>query len=180
VDLRLDPGGRRPVINLSGDRCWLDLAPGAYVLRASPEDGLPISQAVTLPMPDPRSPLLTVAFRPGPSYPFAAGVTMLRGVVQTPDRKPAAGAAVEVLGGGPSSRTAESGEFVLAWPPLRSDQVLTERRNGTTSRYVRGDQGAKRVRVRIVHPSYRAAQEAVPELAEGTIRSMGVLTLQPL
>lgn len=177
VRVSLLPGGQGPIYNLSGVPCFLDLEAGTYQLVVEGENYFPECLSVTLPLRNPRQPLLPVQLTPLPSYPFPPGTTLIRGIVQENADTPVAGAGVEVPGEGVRTQTTSRGEFAMAWPPLSSSRVIVERRDGVTRRYIRNDAGEKELRVEITHPDYQQEVVTVAELEEGTMLNLGYITV---
>lgn len=175
--ITLNPGGRAPVYNLSGEACFLDLPAGAYTLLIAGEYYGRLEQPVTLPLPDPMHPVHTVVLQPLPAYPFPAGTTVLRGMVQEAPGMPVTEARVRVLTTGPSTRTTERGEFALCWPPLAAEQRLTERANGTLRRLLRDARGGAQHQIEITHPTYRRRRMTVPAIVEGAMDNLGIITV---
>jgi hypothetical protein len=179
VRMRLEPEVRTPILNLSGEFCFLDVPAGTYSLIVEAAHYFTQSLQVTIPMPNPASPLQTVVLEPRPSYPFTSGATMIRGIVRETPNIPVASAAVQVPGTGPVAQTNNRGEFVLVWPALLPAQVITQRRNGVVFRLVRNDQGTTEIPVEISHPDYQTTTIQIPELQEGTTHNLGIVTVTP-
>ncbi|MGE3539958.1 MAG: hypothetical protein AB7N91_21300 [Candidatus Tectimicrobiota bacterium] len=177
VWIRLDPGGRAPVYNLSGEACFLDLPAGAYTLQLSGTYYRRLVQPVTVPLLDPQQPVQTVVLQPLPWYPFPAGSTVLRGLVREVPDVPVAEAQVRLRTTGSEAWTTERGEFVLCWPPLAAEQVLTERTNGTVRRLLRDETGGTQHQIDITHPTYQRRSLTVPAIVEGTMTNLGVITV---
>lgn len=62
---------------------------------------------------DTRAPVIMVNLIPRPSYPFPAGVTLIRGMVKDASGSPVRGASIRLKGKETTARTTEKGEFVF-------------------------------------------------------------------
>lgn len=181
LEIVLQPGALRPVINASGMPCFLDVPAGTYTLEVVGEHYLAQSMTVTLPHPTPLQPMVTTILAPLPSYPFARGCTVLRGVVTAAATgAPVRGAQVRVLESTPLTLTTAAGEFVLAWPPLTAAQVVTQRRAGINQRFVRNNSGDRTLTIEVTHPGLQTATVVLAELAEGAESSLGKIVLMAI
>lgn len=74
---------------------------------------------------DPTAPLVTVELVPGPAYPFGAGTTLVRGLVED-GGDPVPDAAVSYVQGSDGTRCNASGEFALGVTDFTSEDVGTD------------------------------------------------------
>lgn len=178
IDMWLQPGGRRPVFNASGKPCFLDVPAGSYTLLVRSEFYVDSTTPVTLPLADPLQPVVVVELAPLPSYPFAAGSTLLRGVVQdAATNRPIANANVRIVESTPQTRTTVGGEFVLGWSPLKGDQVVTQRVGGVVKRYVRNAGIAREMTVEVTSRGFQARTVVLAQVEEGSVVSLGKINL---
>ena len=111
--------------NLSGYYCFTGLLPGSY--KVIVESGLyfpPDASSVNIPVPDPKK-SLGIILKPKPSYPFASGATLVRGVVSGPS----VNASVKVTGKTIETITDENGEFVLYFKGIKEENITIEIKN---------------------------------------------------
>ncbi len=111
---------RTAVANPSGYFTFLDLPDvpgGEYTVRVDAGFYVESQTAVKPTDLDPDAPVVTIALKPNPLYPFPSGATLMRGVVSRAGGSAAAGAGVQWEGDVVKSTvTSGKGEFVLYFP----------------------------------------------------------------
>lgn len=112
---------------------------------------------------DSRNPVIMVNLIPRPSYPFPAGVTLIRGMVRDNGGLPVRGAAVRLAGKETAARTTEKGEFVFFIKGLTQNDTRVHPETGKRLVFL---DNSEVLHLEIVHGKAMAAVEAV-NLEEG-------------
>jgi hypothetical protein len=152
-----------PVLSPSGYRVFLDLPAGPAAVDVRGRFYLDESQAVSLPLANPRNPLLTVTLTPRWFYPFPEGTTLVQGRVLDPDGAALGGAQVELTGAGRQTRTSEDGRFVLYFTGLTEEEVTAS--GGRL--LLRSSGGGTAFSLRVRQAGFQDASVPIPEIEEG-------------
>jgi hypothetical protein len=97
-----------------------------YHIRVEADYYFDMDEPVTPSALDPLSPVVQLRLKPKPSYPFSAGVTLIRGVFQDTDGNPVPGARVDVLERNISTITTQKGEFAFYFKGLFEEDLFEE------------------------------------------------------
>jgi hypothetical protein len=152
----------KPVKNLSGYYLFLDLPAGEY--RVLVETAYYFAQDITvsLPLPDP-DPVVEIILKPGPSYPFSPGATLIRGMVEDSQGNQSAGAVVSSTVPDFDTLTAARGEFVCCYTGLSDEDIVII--NG--KRVLIGE-GEQKISLQVTYNSLSGGVE-VENVAEGEV-----------
>lgn len=153
----------KAVRNLSGYHVFEDLPRGSFAVQIRSALYLDEDREVTLPHPTPSNPLLTVTLKPKWFYPFPAGATLVRGLVQEAGGIPVAAVVVKVTGSAPENRTSEDGRFVLYFKGVTEEQVTPP----PGRRLLKASDGSTAFRLRFTHPDYRIKTTTIRDIEEG-------------
>lgn len=120
--------------NLSGYHIFTDLAAGNYTVRT--ESDLYFSEDVTVDTAalPPKNPVVEIALKPKPSYPFPDWATLVRGLVSNTGS--VADAEISVTGRPVKSKSDEKGEFVLYFKGVKKEGITVEIKKGGTTKTV--------------------------------------------
>jgi hypothetical protein len=113
-----NPSGYRVFVDLADESRTLDLKVESDAYLVAEQSETP----ATLPEEDP---LVTIRLEPGPSYPFGAGQTVVRGLVEDSDEA-VAGAHVAYVEGEASTRTDPRGDFALPIEAMTDTDLGTD------------------------------------------------------
>jgi hypothetical protein len=106
----------KPYAQNSGKYVFLNLPAGASTVAVSSNQQPPLYQPakiqVTIPPPNPKSPVVSATLSPTTSYPFPPTATLVRGYVLS-NNAPVPGAVVSAPGAPMNYTTAADGEYVL-------------------------------------------------------------------
>ncbi|MDH4100932.1 MAG: hypothetical protein OEV28_10240 [Nitrospirota bacterium] len=123
---------------------------------------------------DRSNPVVSLNLEPLPSYPFSAGSTLIRGVVQDDDGNPIEGATVEIRHSSIETTTTASGEFVLYFRQITPDDV--EIVGGKRLMVVNN---STNLRIRANHPDFKHSNVDM-QVEEGQENSVGgAIQLEP-
>ncbi|MBN2251199.1 MAG: hypothetical protein JW724_03900 [Candidatus Altiarchaeota archaeon] len=170
IEVFLDDG-RRAAKNASSYYLFLDLPEDEYRVQVRSEHYFDeTSEPLSTEAYNNKNPL-NINLMPRPSYPFLPGETLVRGLLLDGDERPISGGR---LGGHAankdfSSRTTETGEFVIYFGTLSEEDVVEE-----AGRYfIRGDTDAK-IKISIGWAG-RSREMELEEVEVGMTRSITVL-----
>lgn len=120
------------------------------------------------------NPVVSLNLEPLPSYPFPAGSTLIRGVVQDDAGNPVQGATVEIRHSPVETTTAASGEFALYFRQITPDDV--EVVGGKRMMVVNN---STNLRIRANHPDFKHRDVDI-QAEEGQENSVGgAIQLEP-
>lgn len=150
IKVILEEGGIKAVKNLSGYYLFNDLAAGNYTVSIESDVYSAEEKVVTIPLPDPRNPVVEIILKPVPAYHFSGNATLVRGLVS--NTNPVMNADVRVLGKTIESKTDERGEFVLYFKGIKTEVITIEIKKGVNTKTVSAtiDEG-KTVSMGIIH-----------------------------
>lgn len=97
------------------------------------------------------NPVLSLSLTPLPSYPFPAGSTLIRGMVQDQTGHPIAGAVAEIRNSTIRNTTTVSGEFVLYFRQISPDDVEI-----VGGKRLMAVNNSTNLRIRASHPDFRS------------------------
>lgn len=112
-----------------------DHLPDAKFIRVESEFYFEREIAVKSSDLNPQNPVMSITIKPKPCYPFPAGATLIRGMVQDSKGNSVSGAKVEVKGKKVSNRTTVKGEFVLYFKALTEEEIIVK----NSKRFVKGN-----------------------------------------
>jgi hypothetical protein len=165
----------KALLNPSGHRLFLDLPAGDVVVEVRSTHYLDEERAVSLPLADPRSPVLAVLLKPRWPYPFPGETTLLQGRVTEAGGLAIAGGRVELVGTGLETRTAGDGRFVLYVTGLTEDEQSARPLHVSVvagRRLLEARGGAREFSLRVTHPEYAAATRSVRDVEEGQVLTL--------
>lgn len=159
-------GDKKPLVNPSGYRLFLDVASGNQTLKVQSDNYFSHEEEVTLPLAG--EPVIELTLKPTPAYPFPRGATLIRGTVRDTDGKLVPGATVKVVGKEVENKTTEKGEFVLYFKNLTEEDIIKI----NNKHYVRRN-GSRRLMIRASHPDYVSKMNNT-EVEEGRTASLNI------
>lgn len=124
IKVILEDGDVKAVKNLSGYYLFNDLAAGNYTVSVESDVYFAEEKVVTMPLPDPRNPVVEIILKPVPAYPFPGNATLVRGLVS--NTNPVVNADVKVLGKTIETKTDERGEFILYFKGIKTEGITIE------------------------------------------------------
>jgi len=140
VEMSLD-SGERALKNACSYYLFLDLPEGEYKVQVRSdyyfdEESEPLNTAAH----DPKNPI-AIKLMPRPSYPFAQGATLVRGLLLSADGNPIPRGSLSGKAADEDflSRTTDTGEFVIYFGTLTEGDVVEE----GGKYFVKGDSGTK-------------------------------------
>jgi hypothetical protein len=78
IKIQIKELNEKAVRNLSGYYCFTDLEVGNYTVSINSDLYLPMEKTIDISsFPDPKNPVLEIALKPSPRYPFPASATLL-------------------------------------------------------------------------------------------------------
>lgn len=140
--------GKQALRNPSGYYLFLNMQAGAHQLKIETDFYFDQETDLNLELPSPWLTALTL--KPGPAYPFAANVTLVRGVVYNAGGDPVSGATASIQGRDIEGMTTEQGEFVLYFKGLTASDIIVS----GGKRYVRRG-GSRNVKLQVTCPGYK-------------------------
>jgi hypothetical protein len=153
IKVSLQEEERQAIHNLSGYYLFTDVEAGDYTIQVNSEHYFDAEKEVTLPLPDPKNPVVDITLNPIPSYPFPPGATLIKGVVKNSEEQPVSEATVTVLSPEMANQTTEKGEFALYFTGLTEEDVIKV----NNKRFVRGN-GDQTLTLEVTHPDYTSKQ----------------------
>jgi hypothetical protein len=160
-------------VNPSGYFLFLNIRDGLYTVRVESEHYLDEEVMVSVPASPPEYPVVTIFLHPRPSYPFAPGATLIRGLVRDAVDRPVADARVDIVGRNIANHSVQNGEFVLSFGALREQDVIRVNRktfvkgNGDQHELTSPPTPPTLITVRATHPSHGTVTTTT-EVQEGT------------
>lgn len=154
-DVERTPSGYYVLVDLPSD-------PATIEVTVESEAYLEETDSITHGSLPADEPLYEIELVPGPAYPFGGGETLVRGVVEDGD-EPVAGAEVAYVEGSATTRTNETGEYVLPIRGVESADVGTDS-DGTRIL----DPGGGSITVEATHPDGRTTDADVVVPLGGT------------
>ncbi|WP_440956076.1 hypothetical protein ACSAZK_03745 [Methanosarcina sp. Mfa9] len=127
IQVRIKETGKKVIENLSGYYCFTDLEVGNYNVNIRSDLYFPEERTVnTSSFPDPKNPVLEIALKPSPVYPFPENATLLRGVVRDVINvdEPIRNARIKVTDKDVENVTDEQGNFVLYFSELSDEEEV--------------------------------------------------------
>jgi len=125
IQVGIKETGKKAIGNLNGYYCFTDLEVGNYNVNIRSDLYFPEERTVnTSSFPDPKNPVLEIALKPGPVYPFPENATLLRGVVRDiiNVNEPIRNAKVRVIDKSVETVTDEQGNFVLYFREINNEE----------------------------------------------------------
>ncbi len=134
IKVMIKEGEITPVKNLSGYYLFNDMTAGNYSVVIESDFYFPEETAVNIPHPVPKNPVVEIALKPKPAYPFPGNATLVRGVVS--DGSPVVNAEVKIVGKPIETKTDEKGEFVLYFKGIKQENITIEIKKGGSTKAV--------------------------------------------
>lgn len=134
IKVMIKEGEITPVKNLSGYYLFNDMTAGNYSVVIESDFYFPEETAVNIPHPVPKNPVVEIALKPKPAYPFPGNATLVRGLVS--DGNPVVNAEVTVVGKTIETLTDEKGEFTLHFKGIKQENITIEIKKGGSTKAV--------------------------------------------
>lgn len=134
IQVKISEADIKAVKNLSGYFLFTDLTSGNYTVVTESDFYFSEEAAVNTSLLDPKNPVVEIALKPKPSYPFPGNATLARGLVT--NTGPVVNAEVTVVGKTIETFTDEKGEFVLYFKGIEMENITIEIEKGSATKAV--------------------------------------------
>lgn len=137
IKVMIGKGNTEAVKNLSGYYIFTDLAAGQYPLSYESDFYFSKEVPVNTSLLNPKNPVVEVVLKPGPSYPFPAHATLIRGLILKPNKEPVAKADVKAVEAMTETESDDRGEFVLYFNGLKNKKTTIEIKKGGVTKAIK-------------------------------------------
>jgi hypothetical protein len=134
IKVNIKEGDIKAVKNLSGYYLFSDLTHGNYTIVTESDFYFSEETPVNTSLLDPKNPVVEIALKPKPAYPFPSYATLARGLVS--DGSPVVDAEVTVVGKTIETLTDEKGEFILYFKGIEMENITIEIKKGSDTKSV--------------------------------------------